>query len=113
MSIRLSVVIPVLNDAVGLRSLLAQLKKLVPEVEVIVVDGGSTDDSRVVARQDVVVTFDALPEQAFAGQVTRIYPMAEPGSGGVRYTLIVEVEDLDPVLRWGMTAFVDIQVDDE
>jgi hypothetical protein len=38
--------------------------------------------------------------------------MAEPGSGGVNYTVIIEMEDLDPAIRWGMTAFVDIEVGD-
>jgi multidrug efflux pump subunit AcrA (membrane-fusion protein) len=59
--------------------------------------------------QKVAVTFDALPDQVMDGQVTRISPMAEPGSGGVHYTVIVELDEIDPALRWGMTAFVDIE----
>jgi HlyD family secretion protein len=68
------------------------------------------DVARVAAGQQAAVTFDALPERVFAGRVTRISPMAEPGAGGVNYTVIVELEDLDPAIRWGMTAFVDIEV---
>jgi multidrug efflux pump subunit AcrA (membrane-fusion protein) len=59
--------------------------------------------------QDVVVTFDALPERIFPGRVTRISPMAEPGSGGVHYTVVIDLAEMDPALRWGMTAFVDIE----
>jgi multidrug efflux pump subunit AcrA (membrane-fusion protein) len=59
--------------------------------------------------QDVVVTFDALPDHVFPGRVTRISPMAEPGSGGVHYTVVIELAEMDPALRWGMTAFVDIE----
>jgi multidrug efflux pump subunit AcrA (membrane-fusion protein) len=68
------------------------------------------DVARVAVGQEAAVTFDALPEQVFTGRVTRISPMAEPGAGGVNYTVIVELEDLDPAIRWGMTAFVDIEV---
>ena len=70
------------------------------------------DVARVQVGQDVDVTFDALPDQVFAGRVKRISPMAEPGGGGVNYTAIVELESLDPQIRWGMTAFVDIEVED-
>ncbi|MFQ6101047.1 MAG: HlyD family secretion protein [Anaerolineae bacterium] len=68
------------------------------------------DVARVGVGQQVAVTFDALPERVFTGYVTRISPMAEPGAGGVNYTVIVELDELDPAIRWGMTAFVDIEV---
>lgn len=50
-AIRLSIVVPVLNDADALRRLLAWLApRLKGAVEVIVVDGGSSDGSVAVAR---------------------------------------------------------------
>ena len=70
------------------------------------------DVGRVAVGQQASVTFDALPEQVFAGHLTRISPMAEPGSGGVHYTVIVELDEIDPAIHWGMTAFVDIEVDE-
>jgi len=70
------------------------------------------DVARVDVGQVVDVTFDALPDQVFSGRVTRISPMAEQESGGVNYTAVVELESLDPLIRWGMTAFVDIEVED-
>jgi multidrug resistance efflux pump len=69
------------------------------------------DVARVAVGQQATVTFDALPERTFIGTVTRISPMAEPGTGGVNYTVTIEVEDMDPAIRWGMTAFVDIEVE--
>ena len=69
------------------------------------------DVVRVSVDQGVSVTFDALPDQVFAGRVARISPMAEPGTGGVHYTVVIELEEADSVLRWGMTAFVDIEVE--
>jgi multidrug resistance efflux pump len=68
------------------------------------------DVARVDVGQQVDVTFDALPEVVFVGKVMRISPMAASGSGGVNYTVVIAVDDLDPAVRWGMTAFVDIEV---
>ena len=66
--------------------------------------------ARVAESQQVALTFDALPERVFTGRVARISPMAEPGSGGVNYTAVIELDETDPAIRWGMTAFVDIEV---
>ncbi|HET89789.1 MAG TPA: HlyD family efflux transporter periplasmic adaptor subunit [Chloroflexi bacterium] len=68
------------------------------------------DVARVAVGQAATVTFDGVPERVFAGRITRISPMTAPGSGGVSYTAIVELDEVDPRLRWGMTAFVDIEV---
>jgi multidrug efflux pump subunit AcrA (membrane-fusion protein) len=69
------------------------------------------DVARVAADQKAAVIFDALPERTFAGRVTRIAPMAKPGTGAVNFTVVIELDELDPALRWGMTAFVDIEVE--
>jgi multidrug efflux pump subunit AcrA (membrane-fusion protein) len=69
------------------------------------------DVARAAVDQVATVTFDALPERVFAGHVTRISPMADPGAGGVNYTVVVLLDETDPVIRWGMTAFVDIEVE--
>jgi multidrug resistance efflux pump len=68
------------------------------------------DVARVDVGQNVDISFDALPERVFVGEVTRISPMAASGSGGVNYTVVIEVNELDPAVRWGMTAFIDIEV---
>jgi len=68
------------------------------------------DVARVEVGQPVDVTFDAFPERVFKGRVARINPMAEEVGGGVNYTTIIELDELGPELRWGMTAFVDIDV---
>lgn len=69
------------------------------------------DVAQVRIDQEVTVTFDALPDRTFTGRITRIAPMAESGGGGVNYTVVIELNELEPVLRWGMTAFVDIVVE--
>jgi HlyD family secretion protein len=60
--------------------------------------------------QTVDLTFDALPERNMRGVVTKIAPMASLEQGGTNYDITIELEQQDPDLRWGMTAFVDIFV---
>ena len=73
-------------------------------------DLSEVDVARVAVGQPVNVTFDAIKCKTLTGQVTRIAPMSSQGQGGVNYAVIVELDQLDPALRWGMTAFTDIQV---
>ena len=73
-------------------------------------DLDETQVARVAGDQQAAITFDALPERVFTGHVTRISPMAEPGAGGVNYTVVIEITETDPAILWGMTAFVDIEV---
>jgi multidrug resistance efflux pump len=61
--------------------------------------------------QHVDLTFDALPEKVLPGRVTRVASMATPGQGATTFTVIIDFEETDPALRWGMTAFVDIKTD--
>ena len=56
------------------------------------------------------MTFDALPGKTITGQVTRLAPMSTPGQSAVNYVVTVALNEIDPALRWGMTAFVDVQV---
>jgi multidrug efflux pump subunit AcrA (membrane-fusion protein) len=73
-------------------------------------DLSEVDVARVAVGQPVNVTFDALKGQPLAGKVTRIAPMSSASQGGVNYTVIVELDQLDPALKWGMTAFTDITI---
>ena len=73
-------------------------------------DLSEVDVARVAVGQPVNVTFDAIKGKTLKGRVTRIAPMSSAGQAGVNYTVIVELDLLDPALKWGMTAFTDIQV---
>ncbi len=70
------------------------------------------DVGQVALGQEAVITFEAIPDETFTGTVTYIAPMANPGSGGVNYTVYLALNTLHPQLRWGMTAFVDISSPD-
>jgi len=71
-------------------------------------DLSEMDIAKVEVGQEVAVTFDALPEKSLRGRVSKIAPMATLEAGGTNYTATIELEEADPDLRWGMTAFVDI-----
>jgi multidrug resistance efflux pump len=68
-----------------------------------------TDVIHVSEGQRVEVTFDALPDRIFAGVVTSVAPVSSAVQGSTNYTVYVDVDELDPILRWGMTAFVNIR----
>jgi multidrug resistance efflux pump len=80
------------------------------QLQIETTDLSEVDVARVREGQKVQVTFDALPGKTFAGTVQRIAPMSTPGQSGVNYAVLVTLDESDPALRWGMTAFVDIQV---
>jgi HlyD family secretion protein len=70
-----------------------------------------TDVARVEVGQTVDVTFDSLPNVRLDGTVAHVAPMATQGQGGTNYTVWVEPAEMDPRLRWGMTAYVNIKVE--
>jgi multidrug efflux pump subunit AcrA (membrane-fusion protein) len=64
--------------------------------------------AKVAVGQTVEVTFDAVAGEIWQGVVTHIAPKSNEEQGSTNYTAIVELEEVDPRLRWGMTAFVNI-----
>ncbi len=73
-------------------------------------DLNEIDAARVKVGSRVRVTFDALPEVLVQGTVTSLAPKASLGSG-VNYKAVIELDEIVEELRWGMTAFVDIEVE--
>jgi HlyD family secretion protein len=75
-------------------------------------DLSEVDVVQVAVGQPVKVTVDALPDQEFQGIVTDIAPRSETKRGDVTYTVSIKLTGAtDAPLRWGMTAFVDINVE--
>ena len=56
-----------------------------------------------------VVRFDALPGEEVGGTVTDIASAASVVRGDVTYEVTIDLDESDLPLRWGMTAFVDIE----
>ncbi len=73
-------------------------------------DLSEIDVAQIEVGKKATITFDALPDATFTGTITHIAPMADPQSSGVNYAVQLAVAELDPIIRWGMTAFVDIEV---
>jgi HlyD family secretion protein len=70
------------------------------------------DVVQVAVGQPVKVTLDAIPNREFSGVVTDIAPRSEVKRGDVTYTVTIELTDAAGApLRWGLTAFVDINVE--
>ncbi len=80
-------------------------------LQVETTDLDEIDVARVRAGQRVDLTLDALPDQVLSGRVARVAPLSTLGQTATTYAVIVEFEETDPDLRWGMTAFVDIWVE--
>jgi multidrug resistance efflux pump len=72
-------------------------------------DLSEIDAARVHPQDTVSVTFDALPDVVINGTVLRVANKSAEGSG-VNYTVVVVLDSIPTGLRWGMTAFADIEV---
>lgn len=72
-------------------------------------DLSEIDAARVHAQDTVSVTFDALPEANVKGTVLRV-ALKSSETAGVNYTAVIVLDSQPEGLRWGMTAFVDIEV---
>lgn len=73
-------------------------------------DLNEIDVARVAEGSPATVTFDALPSVEVTGEVVRIAPKSSLGTG-VNYAVIIELAEIPENVRWGMTAFVDIEVE--
>jgi len=73
-------------------------------------DLSETDVVLVRPGQSVTATLDAFGDQTFHGVVTEIASIAETNRGNTTYAVTIDLDPTDAPLRWGMTAFVDIDV---
>ncbi len=73
------------------------------ELDVVSLNVGDTVDVRV----------DAIPDEVLTGVIREISQVSTLDRGDVTYTVKIELEDYpDLPLRWGMTVFVDVDVED-
>lgn len=61
--------------------------------------------------QAVDVQIDAVPDATISGTVSDIAAVSILSRGDVTYEVTIDIEPSDLPLRWGMTAFVDIDVE--
>ena len=85
--------------------LLADLSTL----QVKTTDLNEVDVARIQIGDTVDVSFDALPDRTVTGKVNQISLKNAIGSG-VYYDVFITLDEIPEGLRWGMSAFVEIQV---
>lgn len=81
------------------------------ELRVETTDLNEVDAARVVSGDPVSLSFDALPGQTIEGTIIFLAPMASEGQGGTNFKAAIEMASPPEELRWGMTAFVDVELD--
>lgn len=114
MNPRLSIIIPVLNDASALSSLLVSLQGVRDTVEIIVIDGGSSDASCEIAERYAHRLLHTAP-----GRATQMQAGAEVSSGTwlwfvhadsvLSSSLLADMQQLPDHWQWGRC---DVQFDD-
>ncbi len=77
-------------------------------LQVQTTDLNEVDAARVLIGDTASVTFDALPDTVVTGTVANIALKNAPGSG-VYFNVTIALDELPAELRWGMSAFVEIQ----
>ncbi len=80
------------------------------QLRVETTDLSEIDVAQIAVGDTAAVTFDALANVVTNATIVRISDRAATGSG-VNYRVILELDELPPGLRWGMTAFVDIEIE--
>jgi multidrug efflux pump subunit AcrA (membrane-fusion protein) len=73
-------------------------------------DLNEIDAAQIEIGNFATTTFDALPDIVVDGQVVYIASKSDEGSG-VNYKVIIELDEVPEKVRWGMTAFVDIEIE--
>ncbi len=83
------------------------LSRLQVDVEVSEVDINSLSDG-----QEVNLTFDAILDKDYHGQVIEVGQAGETADGVVSFTVTVEIMDADELVKPGMTAGVNVVVNE-
>ena len=88
-------------------ALIADLNSL----QVETTDLSEIDAAQVVVGDRAIITFDALPDVTSTGTVVYISPKAAEGAG-VNFKVVIVLDEIPADVRWGMTAFVDIEIEE-
>jgi len=73
---------------------------------VVTTDVTEIDVVKLIEGQSVTVTLDAIPDAALKGEILAIGQNYAQNQGDIVYEVTVVLTDIDPAMRWGMTAAV-------
>jgi HlyD family secretion protein len=68
------------------------------------------DINRIAVNQEVVLTFDAIPGKEYHGKVSEVALAGTSVQGVVDFSVTVELTDADAAVKTGMTAAVNMVV---
>jgi multidrug efflux pump subunit AcrA (membrane-fusion protein) len=63
--------------------------------------------SRVSEGDAVKISFDGIPGLVIPGKVERIKPLGEDNQGDITYTVLINMDQQDPRIKWRMTASIE------
>lgn len=82
------------------------------ELRVETTDLNEVDAAQVEVGSSVSLSFDVLPGETIDGTIESISPMAlQSQGGGTNFRALITMEEPSELLRWGMTAGVDVELD--
>jgi HlyD family secretion protein len=84
---------------------LDDLSRLYVDIQV-----SEVDINNVAVGQACLVTFDAIEDKEYHGEVTEVSQVGVASSGVVYFDVTVQVTDADELVKAGMTAIVDITI---
>jgi HlyD family secretion protein len=73
-------------------------------------DLAETDAPLLTPGMPATITLDAFPERTFRGKIEKIALVSQDNRGSVAYTVTLSFDPDDAPIRWGMTAFVKIEL---
>lgn len=85
---------------------LDDLSKMLVDVEL-----SEVDINRMKLGQPVTLNFDAIPDREYSGEVAEIGQVGSSVQGVVNFPVVVELKDPDEAVKPGMTAAVNILVE--
>lgn len=74
------------------------------------VQASEVDINRIQTNQSVKLVFDAIPNKEYNGVVSQVSPVGNTSQAGVDFTVTVELVDADENVKPGMTAGVNVIV---
>jgi HlyD family secretion protein len=74
------------------------------------VQASEVDINRIQTNQPVKLVFDAIPNKEYNGVVSQVSPVGNTSQAGVDFTVTVELVDADENVKPGMTAGVNVIV---
>ncbi len=102
---------PLPGDQVAVGNLAFRVDDL--SVLLLDVEVSEVDINSVAVNQPATITLDAIPDKTFNGVVQEVSQAGDTTSGAVNFTVTVRMTDPDPQVKPGMTAAVNIIVEQE